>query len=360
MKKTVVVIGGGIAGAESAYLLAQMGCEVVLIEKTNRIGGHVLDWYKLFPASEPAANITDDLENRLKNSHVTVMKNSVVTEVTRNKDVFYVQTSTRYSFVVNAVVIATGFNLFDARRKEEYGYKVYDNVITSAELETKFVRESKFLTTNKTVPERIAMVHCVGSRDAKMGNCHCSKVCCVTAVKQAISLRQKLPNTEIFCFYMDLRMFGRSFEELYREAQEVYNIQFIRGRVSEVSENNEHRLVLKSEDTLSGRPLRMTTDMLVLMVGMESNEGTRNMAKLFDVELGGDGFIKSQSTTALRNICAGDGDGVFMAGTCGGPMSINETLENARSAAIQVNQYLQDGTTERKKIRIFNNRNKNN
>ena len=145
-----------------------------------------------------------------------------------------------------AVLIATGFQPFEADRKEEYGYRIYDNVITSIDLENMFSK-GKLLTTTGKVPERVAFIHCVGSRDKKSGNLYCSRVCCVTGVKQAIEIKQHLPGAKIFNFYMDLRMYGQDFEEMYIEAQQKWGVTFIRGRVSEIGQNFDGTLQLKAE-----------------------------------------------------------------------------------------------------------------
>ena len=107
---------------------------------------------------------------------------------------------------------------------------------------------------NGNTPKRIGIIHCVGSRDEKVCNYHCSKLCCITGVKQAIELRELLPDTEIFCFYMDMRMFGPGYEEMYRAAQEKYNIKFVRGRLSEAAENLNKQLQIRSKTRLSGNP----------------------------------------------------------------------------------------------------------
>ena len=174
-------------------------------------------------------------------------------------------------FSCDAVVIATGYTLFDARIKEEYGYGIYDNVITSADLEEMFNKGDVRMKDGST-PRRIAILHCVGSRDEKVCQRHCSKVCCVTGVKQAIELKQLYPAADVFNFYMDIRMFGPGYEEMYREAQQQYNVHFVRGRISEVSPNIDNRLQIKAEDTLTGRPLKIGVDMLVLLIGMRSND----------------------------------------------------------------------------------------
>ena len=103
-------------------------------------------------------------------------------------------------------------------------------------------------------PRRIAFLHCVGSRDEKVCQQHCSKVCCITGVKQAMEMKQLFPEADVFNFYMDIRMFGPGYEEMYREAQQKYNIHFLRGRISEASPTIDGRVQIKAEDTLTGRP----------------------------------------------------------------------------------------------------------
>ena len=191
---------------------------------------------------------------------------------------------------------------------------------------------------NGNAPKRIGIIHCVGSRDEKVCNYHCSKLCCITGVKQAIELRELLPDTEIFCFYMDMRMFGPGYEEMYRDAQEKYNIKFVRGRLSEAAENMNKQLQIKVEDTLVGKPLRMTLDMMILLVGMESSEGSRQMADTLGLNLAPNGFIKSQDPHYRNNNT--NVEGVFVAGCGSAPMNLTDTLADARSAAMNIIEYV--------------------
>ena len=196
----------------------------------------------------------------------------------------------------------------------------------------------KIRMANGNTPKRIGIIHCVGSRDEKVCNYHCSKLCCITGVKQAIELRELLPDTEIFCFYMDMRMFGPGYEEMYREAQEKYNIKFVRGRLSEAAENMNKQLQIKVEDTLVGKPLRMTLDMMILLVGMESSEGSRQMAETLGLNLAPNGFIKSQDPHYRNNNT--NVEGVFVAGCGSAPMNLTDTLADARSAAMNIIEYV--------------------
>ncbi|MEG2665831.1 MAG: FAD-dependent oxidoreductase, partial [Bacteroidales bacterium] len=221
--------------------------------------------------------------------------------------------------------------------KEEYGYGIYDNVITSADLEKKF-REGNVVCKNGSVPKRIAFVHCVGSRDEKVNNTYCSKVCCVTAVKQACEIKELYPDTEIFNLYMDLRMFDRYFENMYQQAQSKYGVQFIRGRLSETSENKEGRIVIKTEDTLIGKPLKIAVDMLVLMVGMQACASASELSAKTKVKIGSDLFFDTKDLFLQANLT--NEEGVFLAGACTGPKTIPDTINDARSAAGRIHHYL--------------------
>ena len=336
--KHIVIIGGGIAGIETASLLTDAGHWVTVIEKGAKVGGKLNNWSYLFPDFSPAEKITESLLAKCREKDFSILSDTEVKTIIRNQAKFYIRTSGNQDLEADAIVLATGYELFDARRKEEYGYKIYDQVITSADLE-QLLRPGENLTVaDGKHPKRIAFVHCVGSRDEKSGNHYCSKVCCITGVKQAIELKKRLPEAEIFCFYMDLRMYGKHFEELYREAQEKYDIQFIRGRLSEASEKIDKSLLIKAEDTLSGRPLKMNVDLLVLLVGMEAGKGTTSAASSCGVNCEESGFLKSMDSILNSNIS--QQAGIFLAGSCTAPMSVNDTILHARSAAIEVNNYL--------------------
>ena len=336
MGKHVVVIGGGPAGLETSASLAKLGFQVTLVEKGKVTGGHLKKWHALFPnlisGKAVLENITDG-----SNKNIKIQISTRVTGLEAVNDYFTISGHNGWQEKADAVVITTGFHLFDAHRKEEYGYGIYENVITSADLEELFASGNEFVNPHGQKPERIGFVHCVGSRDEKVNNLHCSKVCCITAVKQAIEVKQLLPDAEVFCFYMDLRMFGRHYEELYKEAQEKYNIQFIRGRLSESTEDKDGNIVVKVEDTLLGKPLRIAVGLLVLMVGMEPHADTKSLTKMLRLKKVSDGFIQPVDEVIHSNHT--EIPGVFVAGTCSGPKSVSDTLADARSAALAVVDY---------------------
>jgi heterodisulfide reductase subunit A len=191
---------------------------------------------------------------------------------------------------------------------------------------------------NGNPPKRVAFVHCVGSRDEKVNNRHCSKVCCATAVKQACEIRQLYPDCQVYNLYMDLRMFDRRFEDMYHEAQSKYHVNFIRGRLSEAGENREQQVVLKAEDTLAGRPLKLTVDLLVLMAGMEAPFMQKSLNAKLGLRTDTDGFLDTKNPFTQNNLS--NIDGIFLAGACTGPKTIPETLADARAAAGLINAYL--------------------
>lgn len=334
MKRHVIVIGGGVAGMQCAAELATQDINVTLIEKDSDIGGKVRGWHKLFPTFTPADEVLSGLRHKMAiTSNITIKTGCQATKITPHK----VTLSSGEEFSCDAVVIATGYTLFDARIKEEYGYGIYDNVITSADLEEMFNKGDVRMKDGST-PRRIAILHCVGSRDEKVCQRHCSKVCCVTGVKQAIELKQLYPAADVFNFYMDIRMFGPGYEEMYREAQQRYNVHFVRGRISEVSPNIDNRLQIKAEDTLTGRPLKIGVDMLVLLIGMRSNDLNVSLQDDSGLRRQDSGFMQAKDSF-LHNT-ESNVEGIFYAGAITAPKNVAEALNDGATAALSVTAWL--------------------
>lgn len=318
---------------QTALELKSRGIEPVIVERDIELGGKARGWHKLFPSFTPASDIMRPLADRIRAERVRCFYGQEVTSIA--SDGVMLRSGERIP--ADAVVVATGFTLFDAHRKQEYGYGLYDNVITSVDLE-RMMNSGKVLLTDGSEPRRIAILHCVGSRDEKVCQKHCSKVCCITGVKQAIELKEMFPTADVFNFYMDIRMFGPGYEELYREAQQKYNIHFVRGRISEAAETINKRIQIKAEDTLTGRPLKMTVDMLVLLVGMSANYENETMAATAGLSLAPNGYFRAQDSFlgAVRS----ERDGIFFAGAATAPKSLADTLAEASLTASAVDEYL--------------------
>ncbi|MCD7969420.1 MAG: FAD-dependent oxidoreductase [Alistipes sp.] len=334
MSGKVIVIGGGVAGMQAAATLLGMGHRPVILEKNTRIGGKLNDWHRLFPSLTPATEVLEQLKSRLDG--VEVLTGTEVQAVGSGE----VTTTDGRRLEADAVIIASGFEVFPAELKEEYGYTLYDNVYTTVDIERMF-NEGRVCLANGAAPRSIAFLHCVGSRDEKVSQRHCSRVCCITGVKQAMEMKGLFPDAEVYNFYMDIRMFGPGYEEMYREAQEKYNIHFIRGRISEAGETQDRRVQIKAEDTLIGRPLKMTVDMLVLIVGMQAARSNVPFAGCEGIRLRPSGFLEP-ADSFCSNVCSGT-PGVFYAGTATAPKNVGESINEGTAAAVKAAGYIESG-----------------
>ena len=328
----VTIIGGGVAGIQTALALKGLGHDPVIIEKEDTLGGKLRGWHRLFPVMTPARDVLEPMLKQLRDQQIEVMASTEVQAIESDGVV-----TSRGKVESRATVVCSGFDLFDATLKEEYGYGIYDNVITSADLE-QMMNNGKIALADGTQPHRIAFLHCVGSRDEKVQQRHCSKVCCVTGVKQAIELKQLYPAADVFNFYMDIRMFGPGYEEMYREAQQQYNVHFVRGRISEVSPNIDNRLQIKAEDTLTGRPLKIGVDMLVLLIGMRSNDLNVNLQEEGGLRRQDSGFMQPKDSF-LHNT-ESNVEGIFYAGAITAPKNVAEALNDGATAALSVKAWL--------------------
>lgn len=330
-QERILVIGGGVAGMQAAAALREEGFNPLIIERSPQTGGHVAQWDHLFPTQTSAQAVMNELFSAAQG--VESVTDCEITSLTPAEDGVTAVAAGGERYQGRAAVVATGFDLFDARLKEEYGYGMYENVITSAELEKMF-REGRVAMKSGEAPKRVAILHCVGSRDEKVGQNHCSKVCCITGIKQAMELTEAVPGVQVTNFYMDLRAFGNGYEELYRRSQVENGVTYVRGRISEAGETMDKRIQLKVEDTLVGRPLRMTVDMLVLLVGMRAPRCCASLG----LETQANGFFAPRDPytgTALSSM-----PGVYLAGAATGPKTIGETINEAVAVARRIKRDL--------------------
>jgi heterodisulfide reductase subunit A len=256
------------------------------------------------------------------------------------RDAFdFEQTEIEEEVKVGAIILATGFRTFDARRIPEYGYGRYPNVYTSLEVERLLSSAGptggEVVLRDGTKPTSVGIIHCVGSRDVRF-HAYCSKVCCMYSLKLAHMLRERT-GAEVYNFYIDMRTPGKGYEEFYDRILRE-GVHLIRGRVAEVTDEattpeEEGRLVIRAEDTLLGAVRRVPVDMVVLAVGMEPQPDAEDVRRLFNISCGGEGFF-TERHPKLAPVSTFT-DGVFLAGACQGPKDIPETVAQAGAAAAE-------------------------
>jgi heterodisulfide reductase subunit A len=242
---------------------------------------------------------------------------------------------------VGTIIIATGGDTFDAAQKEEYGYGIYQDVITGLELERLLsasgpTRGNLYRPSTGKVPKRVAFIQCVGSRDENT-NRYCSRICCMYAIKQARIIRERYPSCEVIVFYIDIRAFGKGFEEFYKSAQREWGVKFVRGRVAEVAKLGK-KLVIRAEDTTIGKLIQWETDLVVLSIGLVPRSTTENIRKILNLSKSNDGFLL-EAHPKLKPVETFN-RGIFIAGTVQGPKDIPDTIAQASAAASRANALL--------------------
>ncbi|MCD4796398.1 MAG: hydrogenase iron-sulfur subunit [Candidatus Cloacimonetes bacterium] len=234
---------------------------------------------------------------------------------------------------VDSVVVATGYDIFDAKEKSVFGYGKYENVVTAMEME-RIVDHIVEAEPPRKVGKRVAFVQCVGSRDEQVGNEYCSRVCCMYSVKLASLLKQAKPETDIYIFYTDLRAFGKGYEEYYKRSQKM-GIKFIRGKPSHFTEDKETKqVIITVEDTLSRNIIETEFDLVVLANGLELSKSSDIVADSLKLAKSDDGFFKEAHPKykPVDTLV----EGVFLAGTAQGPKDIPDTVAQASAAAARV------------------------
>ena len=432
VEPSCLIIGGGIAGMNSALDLATEGYKVYLVEKTPTIGGHMAQLDKTFPTMDCSSCIlTPKMSEVSREKNIELLTYSEVVEVTGfigNFDVtilkkphyvdqvkctacgicvdscpitvgneFELGLATRKAIYVpfpqavpgqftidmdncikcgiceridvcepeaikfddepeylkvkvGTIIVATGWDLYDPTELKQYGYGRYPNVITGFQMERLLssfgpVIGKPVRPSDLKEPHSIAFLQCVGSRNFREGgNQYCSRVCCMYATKQARQYKEKHPDADIYIFYMDIRAFGKGYEEFYESAGRNYGINYVRGRIAEVIEDDNHNVIIRAEDTLLQQPIELTVDLFVLSCGLEPRADADVITSLLRIQRSADGFFL-EAHPKLRPVDTLT-EGIFIAGVAQGPKDIPDAVAQAKGAASSAAGLMAKGEVE--------------
>lgn len=438
-----LVVGGGVAGIQSALEIADAGYPVYLVEREPSIGGHMAQLDKTFPTLDCSAciltpkmfdagnhpNITllsfsevENVDGYVGNFTVTIRKKArylkedlctgcgICTEKCPKRvidDEFeaglgyrkaiyrpFPQAVPKYPVIdtanciyfergkckacqmfcpteaidfeqedeiltveVGNVILATGYDLFDTRQIPQYGYGRLANVFTSLEFERMVnaagPTDGKIvLRDGVTMPESVAIVHCVGSRDQNYHE-YCSKVCCMYSLKFAHLVHERLPDTDVYNFYIDIRTPGKGYEEFYHRLLEE-GTHFVRGRVAEITDavrgpGEEGKLIIQAEDTLIGVQRRVPVDMVILSSAIQARHDAAETAHLFGVSCSHDNWFieKHPKLDPVATMT----DGIFIVGCAQGPKDIPDSVAQGAAAAARVLGLITQGEVEIEPVR---------
>jgi len=419
MEFDAIVIGGGIAGLETALDLADQNFKVAVVEKDATIGGKMIRLSKVFPTLDCASCITTPkMASAAHHDNISIFTYCDLNSIERDGDglvasltqrpryvdvdkcigcrqceygcpvyvpdeeqggftlrkAIYIPFSNAIpqlaildtencslcgkcarvcptqavdffqqpkNFIIEAktAVVATGFKLSDPVQKKEYGQGQVENVITSLQMERLLAPHGPYQRvlrpSDGKEPESIAYVQCAGSRDKSLGVSYCSRVCCMYAIKQAMLLSGSLPLADITIYYMDIRAFGKGYEQFYQNAKAM-GIEFIKAKVAKISQSENQFVQLRYEDQEGqGGVLTRDHDLVVLSLGMVPEW---NPAGICPVSTDSDAFIKTIMPKVAPALTTTEG--IFVAGVAAGPKDIVDTIAEAGAAAMEVSNYL--------------------
>ena len=424
---TTLVVGGGIAGIQSALEIANAGFHVYLVEREPSIGGHMAQFDKTFPTLDCSACIlTPRMVEAGTHPNITLLTWSEVTNVTGYVGNFHVTIKKKARFVneelctgcgicqekcpkkviddvyeaglgyrkavytpfaqavpnfpvmdkenctyfikgtckacekfcptgaidfnqqdemlhidVGNIVLATGYDLFDARRVSNYGYGRLPNVFTSIEFERLSnaagpTSGNIVLRDGKTTPKSVGIIHCVGSRDKNFNN-YCSVICCMQGLKFAHLVHERTGAT-VYNFYIDMRTAYKAYDEFYQRVLEEGTL-FVRGKVAEVTnaarnEREKGKLVIQVEDTLAGKQRRIPVDMVILSSGLQPRADAKEVGKMFGISCSMDGWF-TEKHPKLDPVATMT-EGIYIVGCAQGPKDIPSSVAQGAAASARV------------------------
>jgi heterodisulfide reductase subunit A len=302
--------------------------------------------YRPFPEAVPNVPVID----REQCTHFLNGDCNICQEACPTKAIDFEQPDEEIEVEAGAVIVSTGYDIFDPTPMTQYGYGKFDNVITSFEFERMVSANGptggNIVLKDGSAPKSVAIIHCVGSRDENYQE-YCSRVCCMYSLKYARLLKEKL-DADVYQMYIDMRCFGKGHEEFYKETSDI-GVNFIRGKVAQVTDiaqtdEEKGKLIVVGEDTLLGTLIRVPVDMVILSVAMKPRADTDKLSRVFLLGCSRDGFFleRHPKLDPVGTML----DGIFAVGCCQGPKDISDTVAQATGAAARAIELISKGRVE--------------
>ena len=368
LTKRALVVGGGIAGMQAALDVANASYPVVLVEREDHLGGRMAELSGTYLNFAAAPGLLDrKIEEALNHPNIEVWTSAQVVEVDGYVGNFAVsvdsviahpksgkpdgaestssEPTSLQTFEVGAIVVATGWDPYALERLPEYGGGEISDVVDARIFEG-MLRDGALpcRPSDGQVPREVVFVQCAGSRDPERGVSYCSKVCCMVVAKQAMVFKERVPSGQAYVFYIDIRSAGKGYDEYVQQAMEHHDILYLRGKVSKIFQEGS-RVTVWGVDTLSGSPVEVSADLVVLATPMVPSCQAVELAQTLRAAVDQHGFF-SEAHPKLRPVESLTA-GVFLAGVAQGPKDIPETVSQASGAAAKVLQmFTQDGLTQ--------------
>ena len=343
--QTVMVVGGGIAGLTAALEAAAAGRDVVLLEQKPALGGWLSEFHQVSPGRPPYRDpetppVAEKIAAVRENPRIKVLLNTSIEKVEGQPGAFQVsarQNGSVTEFRAGSIVLATGWQPYDAAKLEHLGFGLSPDVITNVMLERQMKKEGRIARpSNGGPPQNVVFIQCAGSRDEQHLP-YCSAVCCQASLKQALYVRQQHPEANVYILHKDIRT-PAQYEDFYKRVQEDEQIFFLRGEVSSVSKGDNGNLVVEARDSQLGDAVRLEGDLVVLATGIVPQAaGTLNLVYRQgpDMPSAHHGFVDSNFVCWPYET---QRTGIFAAGCVREPMNVTSCIEDATGAALRATQ----------------------
>jgi len=326
---SALIVGGGVSGMTAALCLANQGFRVHIVEREPELGGMLRRLHKLYPSMEDASQGLSQIVNSVNsNKSINVLTSTILKEVKGFIGNFEVTVERKNeetaNFGVGTIIVAVGAANFEPVGM--YGYGEFDNVITQLQLE-QLLKDGHL-----EKPEKVVMIQCVGAREEK-GRTYCSRVCCMTALKNAVLVKELYPDTDVHILFRDLQTYGTHYEDWHRRAQDkgIKFIKYALERPPQVVRGEDGKITVNVYHALLGEEVKISSDLLVLSTPLIPQEGAKELSQMLKVPVGTDGFF-FEAHVKLRPIDFAT-DGIYVCGTAHGPKDTAESVSQAFGVA---------------------------